>query len=384
MTHAPDPDAPTGPHRRSDSTPGPAVPVGTLRHQLVGAKGGQGTTTVALALAALVAEHRPAAVSSTRPGDLAALAGVAPGDGPHPLAPPLDLVGPGEAPPGAVLVEDLGRLDDLGDAWPGRPPPGTRRWLVVRGPCYLALRCAVEAPWRPDGVVVVSEPGRALGDTDVADVLGVDVVARVDADADVARRIDAGLLLAGPRPLRPFRYLVRLVAPDLLRLGERDAPATPHPPPAGTDAPTPPALGDITALPAPATGAGLAPGASPPAAATPVAPDPRPTEEAMPSLPYLRPLSPDDAPAPCPPGHAVEPAGVWKGQSMEVVYDPRRHDVAFLRGETTLDVRSGLVATGWSHQSSDGEAQMWVRDRVALAQARLARTTVRLGPPRIA
>ncbi|MGH9282447.1 MAG: hypothetical protein ACRD0S_05870, partial [Acidimicrobiales bacterium] len=83
MTYAPDPDAPTRPLPGDDATPAPPVPVGTLRHQLVGAKGGQGTTTVALALAALVAEHRPAAVSSTRPGDLTALAGVAAGNGPH-------------------------------------------------------------------------------------------------------------------------------------------------------------------------------------------------------------------------------------------------------------------------------------------------------------
>ncbi len=69
---------------------------------------------------------------------------------------------------------------------------------------------------------------------------------------------------------------------------------------------------------------------------------------------------------------------------MEVVYDPRRHDVACLRGENSLDVRSDLVATGWSHRASDGHTQMWVRDRTALAQARLARTTLRLGPPRIA
>lgn len=103
------------------------------------------------------------------------------------------------------------------------------------------------------------------------------------------------------------------------------------------------------------------------------------------SEPFLRPATPEgDTPAPCPRGHEAEPAGVWHGKAMEVVYDPRRHDVAFLRGETTLDVRSGLVATGWSHQSSDGGTEMWVRDRVALAQARLARTTVRLGPPRIA
>lgn len=52
----------------------------------------------------------------------------------------------------------------------------------------------------------------------------------------------------------------------------------------------------------------------------------------MPSRPYLRPLSPDDAPAPCPPAIAVEPAGVWKERLMEVVHCLRRHD-AFLRGE---------------------------------------------------
>ena len=65
-------------------------------------------------------------------------------------------------------------------------------------------------------------------------------------------------------------------------------------------------------------------------------------------------------------------------------YGPRRHRVGFIGGDSTLDVRSGLVATGWSHQAGDGDTQLWVRDRIALAQARLERTTVRLGPPRIA
>lgn len=258
MTYTPGPDASPHPRPGADRPPAQVVPVGTVRHQVVGAKGGQGTTTVALALAALVAEHRPAAVSSTRPDDLAAMAGVAPGSGPRALAPQLHLVAPGVAPPGTVVVEDLGRLDELGDGWPGRPPPGTRRWLVVRGPCYLALRCAVEAPWRPDGVVVLSEPGRALGGRDVAAVLGVDVVATVGVDPDVARRIDAGLVLAGPRALRPFRYLVRLVAPDLLRSVQRDTPAaTPLHPLAtggGTGAPPSAAPDDVPTLPAPLTG----------------------------------------------------------------------------------------------------------------------------------
>ena len=104
----------------------------------------------------------------------------------------------------------------------------------------------------------------------------------------------------------------------------------------------------------------------------------------MRSLPYLRPASPDDAPAPCPPGHQAEPAGTWGGRSMEVVYDPGRHDVAFVRGESTIAVRSGLAATGWQRQAGDGDNQMWVRDRLALARRRLDRTSVRLGAARIA
>ncbi|MFP5377871.1 MAG: hypothetical protein ACLGIO_13970 [Acidimicrobiia bacterium] len=258
MTCAPGPHASPDPGPRGERPPAQVVPVGAVRHQVVGAKGGQGTTTVALALAALVAEHRPAAVCSTRPDDLAAMAGAAPGSGPQALTPQLHLVVPGVAPPGTVVVEDLGRLDELGDDWPGRPAPGTRRWLVVRGPCYLALRCAVEAPWRPDGVVVLSEPGRALGGADVAAVLGAAVVATVGVDPDVARRIDAGLLLAGPRSLRPFRYLVRLVAPDLLRSVEPDTPAATPPHPlasaGGTGWPPPAVPADAGTLPAPITG----------------------------------------------------------------------------------------------------------------------------------
>lgn len=73
----------------------------------------------------------------------------------------------------------------------------TRSLLVVR-PCILALRRAVAAPWRPDGVVLVAEPGRALGPSDVEGVLGVPVVAVVPVDPATARVVDAGLLLSRP------------------------------------------------------------------------------------------------------------------------------------------------------------------------------------------
>lgn len=58
---------------------------------------------------------------------------------------------------------------------------------------------------------------------------------------------------------------------------------------------------------------------------------------------------------------------------MEVVSCPRRHDVA-PRGERA-STRAPDGATGWSHQASDGDTQMWVRDRIAAGHARLPRTT---------
>jgi hypothetical protein len=65
--------------------------------------------------------------------------------------------------------------------------------LVVR-PCFLALRRALLAPVRPSGVVLLNEPGRALGGRDVEELLGVPVRARIDCLPEVARMIDAGLL----------------------------------------------------------------------------------------------------------------------------------------------------------------------------------------------
>lgn len=75
--------------------------------------------------------------------------------------------------------------------------------LVVR-PCYLALRRAVrlDATRRSAGIVLVEEPGRALGVREVADVLGRPVVARVPVRDTIARAVDAGVLVARvPEPL---------------------------------------------------------------------------------------------------------------------------------------------------------------------------------------
>ncbi|MCB9371764.1 MAG: hypothetical protein H6518_03175 [Microthrixaceae bacterium] len=74
--------------------------------------------------------------------------------------------------------------------------------LLVTRPCYLALRRAAHLPLRPSGVVLVNEPGRALTRTDVEDIVGATVRAEVALDPAVARAVDSGLLASRlPRTL---------------------------------------------------------------------------------------------------------------------------------------------------------------------------------------
>lgn len=70
--------------------------------------------------------------------------------------------------------------------------PGGRTILVIRS-CYLALRRASRLTVRPDGVVVVLDPGRALDRRDVGDVVGAPVLAAIGVDPAVARAVDAGV-----------------------------------------------------------------------------------------------------------------------------------------------------------------------------------------------
>jgi hypothetical protein len=55
-------------------------------------------------------------------------------------------------------------------------------------------------------VVLINEPGRALGRKDIESVLGIPVVADVLIDPNVARAVDAGLL-AGRLPRTLARSL---------------------------------------------------------------------------------------------------------------------------------------------------------------------------------
>lgn len=201
------------------------------------AKGGSGTTVVAVAIAKLLAgaRDRPVLLVDLG-GDVAAALGhpepagpgisewlatgdAVPADGlariEHRLGPHLALIArgasrlahPGRAEVlGAVLaaeprpvVVDCGQIDPpmfAGEASEVRralAAGATHSLLVVR-PCYLALRRAVSMGFRPSGVVVVNEPGRALEPSDIEHVVGVRVVATVQHDPAVGRAVDAGLL----------------------------------------------------------------------------------------------------------------------------------------------------------------------------------------------
>lgn len=207
------------------------------------AKGGCGTTVVAVALASLLARGAGEAVIADLAGDVPAVLGLAEPHGPG-LADwlaagetvpadalrRLELAGPaglrvlpcGTATTGAMP----GRGDVLAallgaDARPvvadcGSMPTGTRlavaaqasASLLVLRPCYLALRRAAAFPLRPSGVVLVDEPGRDLTAGDIEAVLDVPVRAVVAIDPAVARAVDSGSLGARlPRRLeRSLRH----------------------------------------------------------------------------------------------------------------------------------------------------------------------------------
>jgi hypothetical protein len=212
---------------------------------LTGARGGQGTSTVAAALAVLCAGHAPTILRSDDPTTTAALVGVPVplGDGWIDVCPNLTLVPNSAAridgPVDGITVVDAGRTPsspvdghDGGSAGPLRAADGAgplERYAVLRGPCYVALATLVAATERFDGVIVVAEPGRSLTGRDVTDVLGIPVVATISADPSVARTIDAGLLLSRLHRHPEFR--------QLRRLAQRPDPLTIHPPADDTDLP---------------------------------------------------------------------------------------------------------------------------------------------------
>lgn len=224
------------------------------------AKGGTGTSVVAVALAASLAGEGEVApgdvVLADLTGDLPDILAVDPGDGPGlwewltaPTPPPDATLGrlavdagrlrllrfggpraggprplPGGSARARALARALGSLAPVTVVDAGCLPSEARRGLLeaadasvlVLRPCYLGLRRALAGELKPTLAVLVTEPGRSLTAGDVSDVLGVEVIELAFHQA-VARATDAGLLASRlPRVLhRPLRRL----AADLLAGG---------------------------------------------------------------------------------------------------------------------------------------------------------------------
>ena len=206
-------------------------------------KGGSGTTVVSVALAGMLARQSSAgSLLVDLGGDVPAVLGMAepPGPGlgewlasgsevPADALSRLEISGPGGLrvlPSGSDAVAVPGRAEVLTAILAADPRPvvadcgagpldaglalaaAASASLLVLRPCYLSLRRAVQARLRPSAVILVSEPGRSLGRSDVESVLGVPVRAVVGVDPAIARAVDAGLLASRlPRGLeRALRH----------------------------------------------------------------------------------------------------------------------------------------------------------------------------------
>jgi hypothetical protein len=171
---------------------------------LIQAKGGQGTSVTACAVALRAAgEGRTVRLDGHDRDSLAAILGTT-GDGP--------------VIPGLVLAASNEEVCHL-VVHDGPAPHGVS--LLVTRPCYLALRRALHdgATSNASGVVVVTEPGRALDSDDIAAVLGIPVITTIPVRSDIARAVDAGVLAARlPEPLATAAsQILRFALTDVAR-----------------------------------------------------------------------------------------------------------------------------------------------------------------------
>ena len=209
-------------------------------------KGGSGTTVVAAALALVLAQRHeagarlvdmsgdtPSALGMSEPASEGIAEWLSAAD--HPGVEALNnLMLPVTAHLGVIprghnvivpSLVNLDRLRDLAEAIAQSTMPtvvdagsglaaipiiehATRSLLIIR-PCYLALRRASLLTTKPNGIIVITEPGRALGVHDVESVVGAPVLAEIPFDPAIARAVDAGLL-AGRVPTLLAKHLVNV------------------------------------------------------------------------------------------------------------------------------------------------------------------------------
>lgn len=76
-----------------------------------------------------------------------------------------------------------------------------------------------------------------------------------------------------------------------------------------------------------------------------------------------------------PVGWVWEPAGVWAGRQVEVVFDPRQHQIVMVRNEPGNTTRAALAGEGYRRLAVDGQQEMWVRHRGHAAEQTPTRVT---------
>jgi MinD superfamily P-loop ATPase len=178
------------------------------QYHLFGAKGGVGTTTVAASLALMLSRTGSTVIRAVDEDPCLAMLGV--GVREYPYGGDITYNLSWMTGEGFAAVNDNGiNLDAAADA-------AGIRLLVTRG-CYLALRRAIHSEGRKhiDGIVLIEEPGRALGRREVADVLGKPIVATIPYRDTVCRAIDAGVLVSRlPEPLeRAAKDIIKTCQP---------------------------------------------------------------------------------------------------------------------------------------------------------------------------
>ena len=151
---------------------------------IIGTKGGVGTSTAAatIAIALANAGERVALVERNASGDLRAIVGS-----------DLDnLTFTDTIPDEDCDTFDFAVVDHATTTT--QPESGTN--VLVVSNCYMSILRATKLTWRPDALIAITEQPRALHHGDIVTVVGVPAnrTIHIARDPDVARSIDAGLL----------------------------------------------------------------------------------------------------------------------------------------------------------------------------------------------
>lgn len=94
--------------------------------------------------------------------------------------------------------------------------------------------------------------------------------------------------------------------------------------------------------------------------------------------PFLRPV---DRGQLAPVGWESEPAGLWKGRKVDVVYDPNRHRVLVVRGDLEASTEAALRDDGWKRQIHTEDNSLWVYDELGRALTRVRDHLTQISQP---